>query len=135
MTVVQPRDLHARGQQFQEGQRDTMINNVFIRSPRQPGLPIGMADQNEDDLNVFSRKTLPDLLEAAFEGSRTAYWESGRPTADILLPMLTEHTVGQLMQMLMLATVVEARLMGVNPYSRPGLSAYQRQMQTILRAD
>jgi len=42
--------------------------------------------------------------------------------------------MGQLMQMLMLATVVEGRLMGVNPYGQPGVEAYKRNMKALLKA-
>ena len=31
------------------------------------------------------------------------------------------------MQMLMLATVVEGRLMGINPYGQPGVEAYKTE--------
>ena len=89
---------------------------------------IGMADRNEDDLNQFSRKSCPDLADAAFKGTNQAYHDAARPTADIVLPTLTEHTIGQLMQMLMLATVVEGRLMGINPYGQPGVEAYKQNM-------
>ena len=41
--------------------------------------------------------------------------------------------MGQLMQMLMLATVVEGRLMGVNPYGQPGVEAYKRHMKAFLK--
>ena len=58
----------------------------------------------------------------------------GRPTCDINLPGLSEHTMGQLLQMLMLATVVEGRLMGVNPYSAPSADGYRRTMDKILKA-
>ena len=95
---------------------------------------IGMADRNEDDLNQFSRKGFPDLLDAAFKGTNEAYADAARPTADIVLPTLTEHTIGQLLQMLMLATVVEGRLMGVNPYGQPGVEAYKKNMMRILKA-
>ena len=57
-----------------------------------------------------------------------------RPTADLIVPALSEHTMGQLMQMLMLATVVEGRLMGVNPYGQPGVEAYKKNMKTLLKA-
>jgi glucose-6-phosphate isomerase len=40
--------------------------------------------------------------------------------------------MGQLLQMLMLATVVEARLMGVNPYSQSGTEVYRRHQREIL---
>jgi glucose-6-phosphate isomerase len=48
--------------------------------------------------------------------------------------VLSEHTMGQLLQMLMLATVVEGRLMGVNPYGQPGVEAYKRNMRELLKS-
>jgi glucose-6-phosphate isomerase len=134
LTVVYTRDLHSRGQQHQEGARDKVINNLVVRNPKHPPVTIGMADRNEDDLNQFSRKTYPDLLEAAYKGAAEAYLDAARPTADIILPALTEHAIGQLMQMLMLATVVEGRLLGVNPYGQPGVEAYKANMTRALKA-
>lgn len=133
LTVVQTRDLHSRGQQHQEGTRDKLINNLFVKSTRHAPIQIGMADHNEDDLNQFSRKTFPDILGAAHRGTNQALADAARPTTDITLPSLNEHTMGQLMQMLMLATVVEGRLLGVNPYGQPGVEAYKTNMMTILK--
>ena len=133
VTAVQTRDLHSRGQQHQEGGRDKVINNLVVRTPRQPPIPVGMADRNEDDLNALSRKNYPDLLQAALRGTNQAYYDAARPTADLVVPTLSEHTMGQLMQMLMLATVVEGRLMGVNPYGQPGVEAYKKNMKTLLK--
>lgn len=134
LTVVQTRDLHSRGQQHQDGARDKVINNLFVRTVKHPPVMIGMADRNEDDLNSISRKGYPDLMAAAFEGTNQAYLEAARPTADIVLPVLSEHTIGQLLQMLMLATAVEGRLIGINPYGQPGVEAYKQNMMRILKA-
>ena len=57
----------------------------------------------------------------------------GRATADLHLPRQDEASLGQLFQMLMLATVVEGRLVGINPYGQPGVEAYKRNMNAILR--
>jgi glucose-6-phosphate isomerase len=134
LTVVYTRDLHSRGQQHQEGMRDKVINNLVVKATKQPPVMVGMADRNEDDLNQFSRKGYPDLLDAAFKGTVEAYADDARPTADIVMPALTEHTIGQLMQMLMLATVVEGRLMKINPYGQPGVEAYKANMMRHLKA-
>ncbi len=115
LSIVQTRDLHTRGQLHQEGPRDKIINNVIVRVPRTPPILMGMQDHNQDELNALNRKGYPDILSAALRGSNQAYAEVGRPTAELMLPVLSEHTMGQLFQMLMLATVVEGRLMGVNP--------------------
>jgi glucose-6-phosphate isomerase len=134
LTAVLTRDLHSRGQQHQEGTRDKLINNLVIKAPRAAPIAIGMADRNEDDLNALSRKTLPDLLDAALRGTNQAYAEAARPTADLVLPALSEHAMGQLMQLLMLATVVEGRLMGINPYGQPGVEAYKRNTRALLKS-
>ena len=114
--------------------RDKFINNLVVKSPVQPPITVGMSDRNEDELNQFNRRSLPDILNAALRGTNQAYFEAARPTADLIVPVLSEHVMGQLMQMLMLATVVEGRLLGVNPYGQPGVEAYKRNMHTILKA-
>jgi glucose-6-phosphate isomerase len=134
LTMVETRDRHTRGQQHQEGARDRLINNLVLKGPRNTPIAIGMADRNEDDLNALSRKTFAELLDAAREATNQAHHQVARPTAELILPALSEHTMGQMMQMLMLATVVEGRLMGVNPYSQPGVEAYQRNLGPLLKA-
>jgi glucose-6-phosphate isomerase len=134
LTTVYTRDLHSRGQQHQEGLRDKLINNLLVRTVKHPPIMIGMSDRNEDDLNAFSRKGQPDLLDAAYKGTMEAYTDAARPTADLILPTVSEHTIGQLLQMLMLATVIEGRLMGINPYGQPGVEAYKNNMMRILKA-
>ena len=42
LTTVQTRDLHARGQQHQEGPRDRVINNLVVKTP-QPAADPGAA--------------------------------------------------------------------------------------------
>jgi glucose-6-phosphate isomerase len=133
LTSLQTRDMHSRGQQHQEGARDKVINNVVVKAWANPPIMIGMSDRNEDDLNRFNRKGLPDVMKAAREGTNKAYYDAARPTADLVLPVISEHTLGQVMQMLMLATVVEGRLLGVNPYGQPGVQAYKANMIELLK--
>jgi glucose-6-phosphate isomerase len=134
LTVVGTRDFHSRGQQLYEGPRDRVINNLVIKSPRSVPVMVSMAEHNEDGLNAFARKGLPDLTSAAYQVANQAFFDSGRPTADLVVPALSEHTMGQLMQMLMLATVVEGRLMGINPYDQPSIDMYKRQQREHLES-
>jgi glucose-6-phosphate isomerase len=134
LTMLATRDLHTRGQQNQEGPRDRVINNLIVKSPR--ALPIGvqMADHNQDDLNQFARKTIPDILQASLRVTTKALHDAARPSADLIVPTLSEMTMGQLMQMLMLSTAVEGRLMGINPYSQPAVEAFKRGVRESLKA-
>jgi glucose-6-phosphate isomerase len=133
ITAVATRDLHSRGQQHQEGKRDKVITNLVVKATKHAPIPMGMSDRNEDGLNEFNRKTYPDLMNAALKGTNEAYAEAARPTIDLVLPSISEYTMGQLLQMLMLATVIEGRMIGVNPYGQPGVQAYKRKMMTTLR--
>jgi len=133
LTVVNTRDLHSRGQQHQEGVPDKLITNLIVQQYRRDALQIGHSDRDQDQLNELAAKTLPEIMSAAIAGTNQAYNDVGRPTADLLLPATDESSLGQLFQMLMLATVVEGRLIGINPYGQPGVEAYKQNMNEILR--
>lgn len=133
LTVVNTRDLHSRGQQHQEGRRDKLITNLIVEHWRREPVAIGRSNHNQDQLNDLADKTLPEIMNAAIAGTNQAYADDNRPTADLRLPRLDEAAMGQLFQMLMLATVVEGRLIGINPYGQPGVEAYKKHMQTFLR--
>jgi glucose-6-phosphate isomerase len=131
-TAVNTRDLHSRAQQHQEGRRDKLMTNIIVDRWRSDPLPVGKSEFDQDQLNDIAGKTLIDIMSAAIQGTNQAYKEAGRPTADIHLPTLDAYALGQFFQMLMLATVVEGRLMGINPYGQPGVEAYKKNMNRIL---
>jgi glucose-6-phosphate isomerase len=133
ITVVNTRDLHSRGQQHQEGRRDKLITNVIVDKPQREVIAIEKSKLDQDKLNELAGKTLPDILKAAIQGTNQAYADDYRRTASIHLPQLDEASLGQLFQMLMIATVTEGRLVGINPYGQPGVEAYKKNMNAILR--
>ena len=138
LTAVTTRDLHSRGQQHQDGRRDKLITNLCVGEPRRDPLALPTlagSTGNEDQLDDLVGTSWPTMLAAATDGTNEAYASAQRPTATISLPRIDEHTVGQLLQMLMLATVVEGRLIGINPYGQPGVEAYKKLMMKRLRPE
>jgi glucose-6-phosphate isomerase len=133
LSVVNTRDLHSRGQQHQQGRRDKLITNVIVDEPRRDLLRVGHSTHDQDQLNSLADKSLGDILAAAIAGTNQAYLEDRRPTADLHLPRLDEWSMGQYFQMMMLATVVEGRLIAINPYGQPGVEAYKKHMNANLR--
>jgi glucose-6-phosphate isomerase len=139
LTAVTTRDLHSRGQQHQDGRRDKLITNLVVGEPRRdtltlPPLPNLLAETaNQDRLDDLVGTSWPAMLAAATAGTNEAYAEASRPTATLTLPRIDEHSIGQLLQMLMLATVVEGRLVGTNPYGQPGVEDYKKFMMRRLR--
>lgn len=132
LTVVNTRDLHSRGQQHQEGRRDKLFTNLWAEQTSLPTVTIPKWDFDDDQLNKLAGKCLADVLSAARQGTTQAYAEDLRRSAEIILPQLQERSLGELFQFLMLATVVEGRLIGINPYGQPGVEAYKRHMQQLL---
>lgn len=132
LTTVNTRDLHSRHQQHQQGRTDKVFNNLITRDYRSDPLVVGKSERNQDTLNDIADKTLPEILAAAIQGTNDALHEDGRPTTNLVLPSINPHTIGQLLQMLMLATVVEGRLLGINPYGQPGVEQYKKNMNKNL---
>ena len=132
ITAVNTRDLHSRAQQHQQGRADKLFTNLIVDHWRCDPLSVGHSELDQDALNDLADKTLPEIMAAAIQGTNEAYQSDGRPTADLHLPRLNEFYLGQLFQMLMLATVVEGRLIGINPYGQPGVEFYKKNMNRIL---
>ena len=132
LTTVNTRDLHSRHQQHQQGRNDKVFNNVIVENYRTDPLPVGHSKRNQDELNDLSGRALPEIMAAAIKGTNEALHEDGRPTTDLILPRIDTHVLGQLFQMLMIATVIEGRLLGVNPYGQPGVEQYKRNMNKNL---
>ena len=133
LTVVNTRDLHSRGQQHQEGARDKMITNLIIDNYRRDPISVGHSELNQDKLNELADKTLPQIMDAAIQGTNQAYIDVRRPVANLHLPAADEPSLGQFFQMMMLATVLEGRYLKINPYGQPGVEDYKRNMNAILR--
>ncbi|MDC0295293.1 glucose-6-phosphate isomerase [bacterium] len=132
ITTLNTRDLHSRHQQHQQGRNDKVFNNLIVESYRNDALPVGHSARNQDGLNDLANRTLPEIMGAAIQGTNDALHEDGRPTTDLFIPQLNTHTLGQLFQMMMIATVIEGRLLGVNPYGQPGVEQYKTNMNGYL---
>lgn len=132
LTTVNTRDLHSRAQQHQQGRRDKLFVNVIVDKWRFDALAVGKSEFDQDKLNDIAEKTLPELMSAAIQGTNEAYAGDGRPTIDLHLPSTDVTVMGQYFQWLMIATVVEGRLLGINPYGQPGVQMYKGAMKRIL---
>jgi glucose-6-phosphate isomerase len=132
LTTVNTRDLHSRHQEHQQGMRDKVFNNIIVEEHRFDALAIGRRENDADSLNEIADKTLPEVMNAAIEGTNQALREDGRPTTNLYVPRVDELHMGQLFQMMMLATVLEGRLMGINPYGQPGVESYKKNMNRLL---
>ncbi len=106
--------------------RPQLLQQVVARQYRFDPLSLsGCAAQAEADEGELlaqdavcssSSQSLVGVLHEAIEHTHQYHAQAGRPTTVLTLPQVDEPCVGELLQWLMLATVVEARLLGRNPY-------------------
>lgn len=128
---VNTRDLHSRGQQIQEGARDTIVVNLVV-DKMMPDLTVPRDPEDPEGLNYVAGRTLSDIQHQAWLGTTYAYRQDGRPSVHVKLDALTPHMLGQLIYFFELATVAEGYLMGINPLDQPGVEAYKRAMFALL---
>jgi glucose-6-phosphate isomerase len=92
------------------GIQESLVINVIVDQCRCDAVTIGQQELRAMRLDSLAGKTLPGLLSGAIHETIAAIRQSGCPVAELRLTRLNEYTLGQLMQMWMLATVVEGHL-------------------------
>lgn len=125
---VGSRDRNSHVQQHLDGSQDKLMTHLWVEGTRYDPLLVGQADDGVNN-GTWPNETSPQEIELAktgwafpglakqhFEATRSALRARNRPMTCIEMPKLDEFYLGQLMQTLMLATVIEARLLRVHPF-------------------
>lgn len=127
ISTVNTRDLHSRGQEIQDGLRNTVVTNLLVESP-DFDVVVPRVAEDEDGLNYLADKHLSEMVVGAAKGTAYAYAKAGRPSMNLLIPQLNAFTLGQLLYMFELSTLAEGYLMGINPLDQPGVEEYKKFM-------
>lgn len=88
---------------------DVLWTEVLVSQCRCDPLMIGDLESDPDGLNSLADRSHPDLMSAAIWETIRGNRQSGRPAGVLRLARLNEHTLGQVLQMAMLAVAVEQR--------------------------
>jgi glucose-6-phosphate isomerase len=124
-------DLHSMGQYLQDGERT--LFETFIRSdtPRD-GIKVEPDPANTDGLNFLAGKTIDEINDAAYEGTKKAHTDGGVPCLTVKTGPKGAHALGQLIYFFEYACGVSGYMLGVNPFDQPGVEAYKRNMFELL---
>lgn len=122
-------DLHSMGQMMQEGRRIIFETVLYIKNSGAAGLtaPTGL---DQDYLNGIE---IESINSAAFVGTTEAHLEGGVPNILIYLEELSEKSLGELMYFFMMSAAVGAYMLDLNPFDQPGVEAYKKNVQSILK--
>jgi glucose-6-phosphate isomerase len=124
-------DLHSMGQLIQDGERNLFETFLIVDSDKIRSF-IPHKEDNIDNLNYLSGKTLDFVNRKAYEATREAHYEGGVPNCTLLFPVVSEFTMGQLIYFFEKAVSISAYMKGVNPFNQPGVEAYKRKMFKLL---
>lgn len=130
-STIMTTDLHSLGQYLQEGARNMLETFLVADEPRRTVVIPPSADDH-DGLEYLAGRTMSEINEKAFEGTRAAHEAGGIPVMTIELPAVTPGAVGALFVFFEIAVAVSGRLLGVNPFDQPGVDEYKRRMFELL---
>ena len=113
-------DQHSLLQLLMEGPADKVV--AFVRvAARHADLAIPSGEVVPDAAAFVRGKTLGALLDAEADATASALARAGRPSLTITIDRADAHGLGELLMMLMLATVYAGALYRVNPLDQPGV--------------
>ncbi|MEI8211771.1 MAG: hypothetical protein WCI02_06460 [Planctomycetota bacterium] len=76
------------------------------------------SNHDSDTSNEPSNATIPEMLQQIREGTSARLRKSGVPSLDVILPSADELPIGQLVQLLMLASALESYSNDIEPGNR-----------------
>jgi len=113
-------DQHSQVQLYAEGPFDKVI--IFVRAKEfDKKLPIPKGRPPIQGLEYLGGKTFNRLIDVEERATEVALAKAHRPSYTITLPKVTPETVGELLHMLEMQTVMISALYKINAFDQPGV--------------
>ena len=101
------------------------VGEVDFAVPIIPGADV-------DGLKYLEDRKLSDINRIACMATMAAHRAGGIPVLEVIMPDLTERSLGALVYFFEYACALSAKLSGVNPFDQPGVEAYKTNMFGLL---
>lgn len=125
-------DLHSMGQFIQEGSQIFFETNLIVKEQKED-IVFPSDEENLDNMNYLSGKTLSFVNEMAFKGTLAAHHETAKiPNIILNLQSFDAKSFGYLAYFMFRACAISVALLDVNPFNQPGVEVYKRNMFKLL---
>jgi glucose-6-phosphate isomerase len=131
-TSIGSTDLHSIAQLTLGGPRDkittfvsTKKHTTHVRVPKKKIL---------SPLPYLHGKSVEEILHAIYTGTIQSYTKHGLPFLEVLLPDISESSLGAFMQWKMIEVMLLGKLMGVDAFDEPNVEDYKEKTRRILSA-
>lgn len=126
-------DLHSMGQFLQEGS-PILIETFLGIKHYQKEIPF-VCSRIEDDLDYLKEKTFAEMNKTMEEATIKAHKEEGIPIFNLSIDEMSEKEWGKLFIFFMVAVVISANILEVNPFNQEGVEKYKQKMFEKLRGE
>lgn len=123
-------DQHSLIQLLNEGPNDKLTAFLQVLGPRRDLV----VPKDSNDFKHIAGKTLGEILSCEKRGTEQALAKLGRPNFTIDIDTISEKSIGELIMTLEMATLFEAKLLGVNPFNQPGVEEGKRLALKMLKS-
>jgi len=123
-------DLHSIAQLYLGGPDD--IVTTFIYTEKRNILHKISPDDFSKIIGDFESKSLVDVMSAIYEGTKNGYKKANRQFMEIILPDISEHSLGAFLEFKMIEIVYLAGLMKVDAFNQPDVEKYKEEVRKIM---
>jgi glucose-6-phosphate isomerase len=124
-------DLHSLGQLYVAGKHNRITTFIAIPFYNQTLGPVPFHESGVENLYTY-KQSYAQLMNAFLKGTVQTYQEQKLPCFLISLPEKNVFYLGQLMQTLMVETVLLGACMHVNPFDQPAVEAFKNATKAFL---
>lgn len=124
-------DLHSTFQLYRDGPKDKFFRIVRVKK-NENSLRLPQESALAELVPHLQGKTLGELMDAIVDSVEEEMKEKKIPFAEICLQDKEEHSIGALLQLQMVETMLLAEMLGVNAFNQPGVEGYKQKMRKML---
>ncbi|MEW6657898.1 MAG: glucose-6-phosphate isomerase [Thermodesulfobacteriota bacterium] len=124
-------DQHSQLQLYMEGPQDKLVTFLEV-GKFQHRLELPDLFPEMEGLHYLGGHSLNALLQAEQKATAFNLRQAGRPNLTLRLPEINAFTIGQLIYLLEMVTVVTASLLAVNPLDQPGVEGGKQTTYGLL---
>ncbi len=124
-------DLHSLGQYIQDGLRNLFETVINVETP-QNEVQVPNDPDDLDGLNYLEGKRISYVNAMASKATMLDHVDGGVPNMEIVLPEITEETLGEMIYFFEMGCALSGYILDVNPFDQPGGEAYKKNMFALL---
>jgi glucose-6-phosphate isomerase len=124
-------DLHSMGQFIQDGFRN-LFETVIDLETSKATFTMQEEEVDLDGLNYLSGTSMEAINRCAMNGTILAHTDGQTPNMMIHVPEANAYHLGELFYFFEFACGVSGYILGVNPFTQPGVESYKKNMFALL---